>query len=89
MSYALMWTLFLLGHHPDVEEQVYEEVQSVIGHDNEISYDKLENLKYLECVIKVRFKTSYKKGVLKNVFFENVYHYSFINCVLLNFRTYF
>ena len=53
----MMWTLFLLGHHPDVEEQVYEEIQSVIGHDNEVSYDNLENLKYLECVIKVRLKT--------------------------------
>ena len=50
----MMWSLFLLGHHPDVQEEIYEELESVMGHCKEVSYDDLDNLKYLECVIKVR-----------------------------------
>ncbi|XP_049765138.1 cytochrome P450 4C1-like [Schistocerca cancellata] len=53
-SVGMAWTLFLLGHHPDVQEKVYAELNDVFGGDarRNPSMQDLNNLKYLEMVIK-------------------------------------
>ena len=46
-----MWTLWLLGFHPDLQEKAYEEVKSVTG--EVLDYDDVCNLTFLDCIIKV------------------------------------
>nr|CAI5853419.1 unnamed protein product [Callosobruchus analis] len=50
MSFAL----FLLASHPDVQNQALEEQKSIFADDilRPATYDDLQNMKYLECVIK-------------------------------------
>lgn len=63
---ALSWTLFLLGHHPRVQERIWREVDELfeselIGgsahkkdnlDDELLELEHLKKLKYLDCVIK-------------------------------------
>jgi cytochrome P450 len=48
---ALTWLWYLLGEHPDVEQQVRDELQSVLG-DRLPTLHDLSKLPYLEMVIK-------------------------------------
>ncbi|GBM68532.1 Cytochrome P450 4c3 [Araneus ventricosus] len=49
-----MWTLFFIGHHPDVQSKLYEELDRTFGKDVDtpISVNDLNHLDYMECVIK-------------------------------------
>lgn len=54
---ALSWTLFLLGHYPEVQMKLQEEVDRVwaeqmLSLDSDLELDQLKKLKYLDCVIK-------------------------------------
>ncbi|KAJ6215404.1 hypothetical protein RDWZM_009904 [Blomia tropicalis] len=55
-SHAVSWTLYMLGLHPDVQERVREEVDSLIDTDgadiNDLTVENIKQLKYLECVLK-------------------------------------
>ncbi|GFG37750.1 hypothetical protein Cfor_02942, partial [Coptotermes formosanus] len=52
-SAALCWTLFLLGLHPDVQETAYQEQESIFqGSDRSVTMKDLNEMKYLERVIK-------------------------------------
>ncbi|OQR71881.1 cytochrome P450 4c3-like [Tropilaelaps mercedesae] len=53
------WALFLLGHNPDVQTKLHEEIDMVFGSDRErlITIDDVKQMKYLEAVIKVICKT--------------------------------
>lgn len=47
------WALFLIGHHPEVQEQLYEELQTVYADSNTLPTHKdLGDLKYMERVMK-------------------------------------
>ncbi|KAK9744644.1 Cytochrome P450 [Popillia japonica] len=49
----ICWTLFLLGHHPEIQEKLYEEVHGILQHKSTPTLvSELSNMKYLECVIK-------------------------------------
>lgn len=50
----MCWTLFLLGGHPDIQEKVLEEIDSVMDGDRKRAptMKELGEMKYLECVIK-------------------------------------
>lgn len=52
---AASFALYLLGHHPEVQEKVHEEIDVVFGDDLErpITIEDIKQLKYTECVIKV------------------------------------
>ncbi|XP_065366482.1 probable cytochrome P450 4d14 [Calliphora vicina] len=47
-------TLYLLARHPQVQQKVFEEIQQVIGNDKDkaITMRELQDLKYLDVVIK-------------------------------------
>lgn len=43
---------YMLSRHPEEQQKVYREIQSVIGNKSSITIEDLQELKYLECVIK-------------------------------------
>ena len=47
---ALAWTWYLIAQHPEIEQQLFEETQRVIG-DRDIAYDDLRQLPYAGQVI--------------------------------------
>ena len=51
---SMAFTLFCLGHHPEIQERVAREVEQVLGEGDgyEVSGDQVKKLKYLEAVIK-------------------------------------
>ncbi|KAL9892775.1 cytochrome P450 4c3 [Glossina fuscipes] len=53
-SAAISWTLFLLGCHPEYQERVVEELESIFGDDREspATMKNLLDMRYLECCIK-------------------------------------
>uniref|UniRef100_A0A0A9WEL4 Cytochrome P450 4c3 n=1 Tax=Lygus hesperus TaxID=30085 RepID=A0A0A9WEL4_LYGHE len=52
-SAALCWTLFLLGSHPEIQDQAYQELRNIFGDDDRPPNSKdLASMKYLTCCIK-------------------------------------
>ncbi|CAH1159371.1 unnamed protein product [Phaedon cochleariae] len=54
-SIGLSFTLYALAHHPDIQEKVHQEQIHIFGNATEpktVSYDNLQEMKYLEMVIK-------------------------------------
>lgn len=47
-------TLYLISRHPEVQNKLFQEIREVIGDDRTkpITMRELQDLKYLECVIK-------------------------------------
>nr|Q964T1.1 RecName: Full=Cytochrome P450 4c21; AltName: Full=CYPIVC21 [Blattella germanica]AAK69411.1 cytochrome P450 [Blattella germanica] len=53
VSAAMTWLLFELGHHPEIQEEAYKEVQDIFqGSDRVPTMADLNNMNYLERVIK-------------------------------------
>ena len=50
-AYSLVFTLYLISQHPEVEAKVMEEVDRVVG-QRQITVDDLDDLPYLERVLK-------------------------------------
>ena len=50
-SSALSWTLYEIGRHPEIQEKLHEEIDSVSSNESSLM-DKVRMLKYMECVIK-------------------------------------
>ncbi|KAL5285312.1 hypothetical protein ACFFRR_007193 [Megaselia abdita] len=49
-STGIMFTIFMLGQHQDIQDRVFEEVNSIAKEDMNVT--DYSDLKYLECVIK-------------------------------------
>ncbi|KAJ8715361.1 hypothetical protein PYW07_009843 [Mythimna separata] len=49
---AVLFTMVLLGSHPDVQERVFSEIQEVLGEDRDVEKMDLSRLQYLEAVVK-------------------------------------
>ncbi|KAH9644651.1 hypothetical protein HF086_011820, partial [Spodoptera exigua] len=49
---VLMFTMILLGSHPEVQEKAYAEVQEVLGGDRDVEKTDLSQMVYLEAVLK-------------------------------------
>ncbi|GIX78238.1 cytochrome P450 4V2, partial [Caerostris darwini] len=51
---TIKWALYMIGHHPEVQEKIHQEVDSVFegNGDKPLSVDDLSDLKYLDCVLK-------------------------------------
>ena len=47
-------TLYAIARHPEVQKKLFEEIRQIIGDDKDkpITMRELQDLKYLECVIK-------------------------------------
>jgi len=59
-SAAVVWTLYFIAKHPDVQQKLYDELVSVVGESGDITNDNAPKLKYLEMVNKeaLRIKPS-------------------------------
>jgi cytochrome P450 len=49
---ALGFGLYCLGKNPQVQKKLVQEIERVIGVDEEPTYDKVDEIEYLDCVIK-------------------------------------
>ncbi|CAD7087167.1 unnamed protein product [Hermetia illucens] len=51
---TVSFALYCLSRHPEVQSQAFQEICEVIGTDKNkpVTYKDLQNLKYLECIIK-------------------------------------
>ncbi|GIY61087.1 cytochrome P450 4V2, partial [Caerostris extrusa] len=51
---TIKWALYLIGHHPEVQQKIHQEVDSLLEGDAQrpLSVDDLNDLKYLDCVLK-------------------------------------
>lgn len=50
----MSWALFILGHHPEVQSKIYDEMKEILGEDPDRmpEPDDLKKMRYLEAVIK-------------------------------------
>jgi len=48
----MAWCLLMLATHPDVQQKARDEVMSVVGDSQSLTYDLLDQLDYCTCVIK-------------------------------------
>jgi len=51
-STAITWTLYELTKHPEIQKKLHEEVDNVLGDKPINSFDQVEQLKYLNMVMK-------------------------------------
>lgn len=51
---GISWALFLIGHHPQEQQKIHEELDQIFGEDKEryVSFEDLRQMKYLEYAIK-------------------------------------
>jgi len=48
----MAWCLLMLARHPDIQQKARDEVMSVVGSSQPLTYDILDRLEYCGCVLK-------------------------------------
>ncbi|CAD6192818.1 unnamed protein product [Caenorhabditis auriculariae] len=51
-SAGLMWALHLIGTYPEVQQKIHDELDEVLGEDDDVTVEHLPRLKYMECCLK-------------------------------------
>lgn len=51
-SAAVLWSLFMLGCHQDVQQRIYEEIRTICGVDGEVTMEELGKLNQLDACVK-------------------------------------
>uniref|UniRef100_A0A182QT36 Uncharacterized protein n=1 Tax=Anopheles farauti TaxID=69004 RepID=A0A182QT36_9DIPT len=71
---AISFTLLLLARHSEVQEKVYQEVVDIVGTDAKapVSHRNLQDMKYLEMVIKESLRLYPPVPIIARRFTENV-----------------
>lgn len=51
---GIAFALYLIARHPEVQEKLVDEIKHILGTDKNkpVAYRELQELKYMECVIK-------------------------------------
>lgn len=57
---TVLHNLYSLATNPEVQEKVYEEIQTVVGMSDEITSAHLSQLNYLKAVVKETFRCAFK-----------------------------
>lgn len=55
-SNAMLWSLYSLAKHPEVQEKLYQETKDAIGDSTEINPDNIANLTYVKAFLKESFR---------------------------------
>ncbi|KFB40897.1 AGAP002419-PA-like protein [Anopheles sinensis] len=71
---AISFTLLLLARHPEVQEKVFQEVVEIVGNDPHapVSHRNLQDMKYLEMVIKESLRLYPPVPIIARRFTEDV-----------------
>lgn len=70
-SVSMMWTLYELARHPDIAEQIREEIRLVMKDSTKMAWAKLAELKFLGNVIKESLRLHSPAAVALYVAKEN------------------
>ena len=52
MSNSVLWWLYNLARFPEVQEKLYQEIESVLGEDDDVTPKHLAKLSYLKACLK-------------------------------------
>ncbi|XP_053395219.1 cytochrome P450 10-like isoform X2 [Mercenaria mercenaria] len=55
-SNAMLWSLYSLAQHPEVQEKLYQETMDVLGDSNEINPENIAKLSYVKAFLKETFR---------------------------------
>uniref|UniRef100_A0A182VX83 Uncharacterized protein n=1 Tax=Anopheles minimus TaxID=112268 RepID=A0A182VX83_9DIPT len=71
---AISFTLLLLARHPEVQEKAFQEIVDIVGNDptTPVSHRNLQDMKYLEMVIKESLRLYPPVPIIARRFTENV-----------------
>lgn len=72
-SSGISFTLYCLSKHQEIQDKVFEEVAEILGDDKnaKVSYENLQNMKYLEKVIKESLRMYPPVPVISRILTEN------------------
>uniref|UniRef100_A0A2M4ARG5 Putative cytochrome n=1 Tax=Anopheles triannulatus TaxID=58253 RepID=A0A2M4ARG5_9DIPT len=71
---AISFTLLLLARHPEVQERLHREIIEIVGNDLQapVTYRNLQDMKYLEMIIKESLRLYPPVPIIARRFTENV-----------------
>ncbi|XP_046688945.1 LOW QUALITY PROTEIN: probable cytochrome P450 4d14, partial [Homalodisca vitripennis] len=70
---AMSLTLYCLSHHPEIQERVYQEIRQIFGEsDRDATYQDLQEMRYLENVIKESLRMYPLTGFIARVCCEEI-----------------
>jgi len=58
----MAWCLLMLAKHPDVQQKARDEVMSVLGTSEPLTYENVDKLEYCSCVVKETLRYSRHKS---------------------------
>lgn len=79
MSMSMVWTLFLLGHHPEIQSKVHQEIDQIwideqFGESKHLTSNHLREMKYLEAVIKESLRLYPSVPIISRISKENIHY---------------
>lgn len=81
-SVTALWWLYNLARFPDVQEKIYQEIQSVVGTDGEVTPHNLTKLHYLKASLKESLRQTFVKSTQYKLTFDLFALFSFLCCFL-------
>lgn len=70
---GLAWTIFLLGLHPEIQDKVHNELDSIfLGSDRKVTLKDMGDMKYLERVIKESMRLYPPVPIIGRVLSEDI-----------------
>ncbi|CAH1800136.1 unnamed protein product [Owenia fusiformis] len=72
VSTTLMWVIYNMSIHQEEQEKVYEEVMEAVGNEDELTYDMLSQMTYLEMFIEESMRIFPPASILERAVNEDV-----------------
>ena len=76
---SALWVLYNLARHPEVQENLYKEVTSVLGKDGDVTPGSLAKLSYLKACV----KESARRVLCETVFVKGKWRTTWLSEALL------
>ena len=64
-SSSTLWWLYNLARFPEVQEKLYEEIESVLGKDDDVTPQHLAKLRYLKACLKESMRLNKRRLILQ------------------------